>query len=71
MNLNRLYCRVLNRLNTDSFIYHAKIFIKSEKLKYTIISILKNINKRILIKKNLSFIKKKFYKKLKFTINLN
>lgn len=66
MNLNILYCKVLNRLNAHSFIYQAKTFIKNEELKYTIINILKNINKKILIKENFTFIKKKFYKKLKF-----
>ena len=67
MNLNKLYCKVLNRLNIYSFINHAKKFIKSEELKYIIISILKNINKKILEKENFTFVEQKFYKKLKFS----
>ena len=65
MNLNKLYCRVLNRLNTDSFINGAKKYIKYKELKYIISKILTSIDKNILRKQNFTFVEHKFYKNLK------
>ena len=66
MNLNKLYCSILNRLNDDLFINGAKKYIKHKELKYIISKILKSINKKILRKQNFKFVENKFYKNLKF-----
>ena len=63
MNLNKLYCKALNRLNTYSFIKHSKKYIKNKELKYIISKILININRKILKKENFTFVEQKFYLK--------
>ena len=65
MNLYSLYYTVLNHLNSDIIINNAKNFINNEYLRTIISQIIKNIDYELLKKKNLVFIKDKFYNELK------
>ena len=63
-NLNKLYCKIIQRLNTYIFLSPTKRFINDKIVFSLIIEILKNINYDILNKENISFELDKFYKNL-------
>ena len=64
LNLNKLYCKIIQRLNTYIFLSPTKQFINNKIINSLIIEILNNINYDILKKENFSFELDTFYKNL-------
>ena len=60
-NLNKLYCKILNRLNSKIILFNAKKYIKSKILRESILKILKKINSKYFKKSNCIFNKNIFY----------
>lgn len=62
-NLKKLYCQIVNRLNSNLFVSPTKKFINNKSIRFHIYLILKKINFNILKNENCSF-------KLNFTYKL-
>lgn len=54
-NLNKLYCKIIKRINTSLFLFPTKKFIKKNDLKNLITRILKHINNDIIQKERCFF----------------
>ena len=62
MNLNKLYCKILNRLKSKSIINPALKYIKKKELTLIIYELLITINLDIINKENQNFSKNDYYK---------
>ena len=61
MNLNKLYCKIYNRLNSIDILNITKIYINNKTLRILIYKILNNINYNIFKKENFTFIQNYLY----------
>lgn len=65
MNLNKLYCTTLNRINSQIILFQTKKYIKNKILREIISKILDKINLDIVKEQNFTFNKDIFYHKIK------